>query len=131
MRKEVEEEVNKLKSQLGQYSDSGTGGDDEILKLQKALEDKVHKKKKLEEEIIILRSQMLQLTFEADQGGKVYKELNQAQLSPGTKESSKVLLFDDFMAKIADFNLTNQSSDTTARLHLTRVLGTFGYHAPE
>ncbi|KAG7961697.1 hypothetical protein I3843_09G028800 [Carya illinoinensis] len=45
--------------------------------------------------------------------------------------SSNVLLFDDFMAKIADFNLSNQSSDTAARLHSTRVLGTFGYHAPE
>ncbi|KAF3442664.1 hypothetical protein FNV43_RR16580 [Rhamnella rubrinervis] len=33
--------------------------------------------------------------------------------------------------KVADFNLTNQSSDTAARLHSTRVLGTFGYHAPE
>ncbi|KAI3995565.1 hypothetical protein MKX01_023310 [Papaver californicum] len=45
--------------------------------------------------------------------------------------SSNVLLFDDFTAKIADFNLTNQSPDTAARLHSTRVLGTFGYHAPE
>ncbi|KAK4481740.1 hypothetical protein RD792_012650 [Penstemon davidsonii] len=45
--------------------------------------------------------------------------------------SSNVLLFDDFLAKIADFSLTNQSSDTAARLHSTRVLGTFGYHAPE
>ncbi|XVF31815.1 hypothetical protein REPUB_Repub17cG0026000 [Reevesia pubescens] len=67
MRKEAEYEVNKLKSQLGQYPDSGAGGDDEILKLQKALEDEVHQEKKLEEEIIIRRSQMLQLTFEADQ----------------------------------------------------------------
>ncbi|GAV57286.1 Pkinase_Tyr domain-containing protein [Cephalotus follicularis] len=45
--------------------------------------------------------------------------------------SSNVLLFDDFIAKIADFSLTNQSSDSAARLHSTRVLGTFGYHAPE
>ncbi|XP_022746908.1 probable protein kinase At2g41970 isoform X3 [Durio zibethinus] len=45
--------------------------------------------------------------------------------------SSNVLLFDDFLAKIADFSLANQSSDTAARLHSTRVLGTFGYHAPE
>ncbi|KAL5995420.1 hypothetical protein ACLOJK_025480 [Asimina triloba] len=45
--------------------------------------------------------------------------------------SSNVLLFDDFNTKIADFNLTNQSPDTAARLHSTRVLGTFGYHAPE
>ncbi|XWS32307.1 hypothetical protein CRYUN_Cryun23aG0148400 [Craigia yunnanensis] len=67
MRKEAEEEVNKLKSQLGQSTDSGAGGDAEILKLRKALEDEVHQKRKLEEEIIILRSQMLRLTFEADQ----------------------------------------------------------------
>ncbi|XVF33480.1 hypothetical protein REPUB_Repub17cG0172100 [Reevesia pubescens] len=67
MRKEAEDEVNKLKSQLGQCTDSGAGGLAEILKLQKALEDEVHQKKKLEEEIIIIRSQMLQLTFEADQ----------------------------------------------------------------
>lgn len=45
--------------------------------------------------------------------------------------SSNVLLFDDFKAKIADFNLSNQAPDMAARLHSTRVLGTFGYHAPE
>jgi pto-interacting protein 1 len=45
--------------------------------------------------------------------------------------SSNVLLFEDFRAKIADFNLSNQSPDMAARLHSTRVLGTFGYHAPE
>ncbi|MBA0583194.1 hypothetical protein Gorai_014063, partial [Gossypium raimondii] len=67
MRKEAQEEVNKLKSQLGQCPDSGEGGGSEILKLQKALADEVRQKKKLEEEMIILRSQMLQLTFEADQ----------------------------------------------------------------
>ncbi|CAL9209180.1 unnamed protein product [Musa hybrid cultivar] len=45
--------------------------------------------------------------------------------------SSNVLLFEDFRAKIADFNLSNQAPDMAARLHSTRVLGTFGYHAPE
>lgn len=45
--------------------------------------------------------------------------------------SSNVLLFDDFKAKIADFNLSNQAPDMAARLHSTRVLGTFGYHAPD
>lgn len=45
--------------------------------------------------------------------------------------SSNVLLMDDFRAKIADFNLSNQPPDMAARLHSTRVLGTFGYHAPE
>ncbi|XP_039050904.1 PTI1-like tyrosine-protein kinase 3 isoform X2 [Hibiscus syriacus] len=37
----------------------------------------------------------------------------------------------DWMHRIADFNLSNQSPDMAARLHSTRVLGTFGYHAPE
>lgn len=45
--------------------------------------------------------------------------------------SSNVLIFEDYKAKIADFNLSNQSPDMAARLHSTRVLGTFGYHAPE
>ncbi|XP_057476505.1 pto-interacting protein 1 [Actinidia eriantha] len=46
-------------------------------------------------------------------------------------KSSNVLLFDDDIAKIADFDLSNQAPDMAARLHSTRVLGTFGYHAPE
>ncbi|KAJ7522131.1 hypothetical protein O6H91_19G085100 [Diphasiastrum complanatum] len=46
-------------------------------------------------------------------------------------KSSNVLLFDDYAAKIADFNPSNQAPDMAARLHSTRVLGTFGYHAPE
>lgn len=36
-------------------------------KLHKTLEDETLQKRKLEEEIVILRSQLLQLTFEADQ----------------------------------------------------------------
>ncbi|XP_040380335.1 probable receptor-like protein kinase At2g47060 [Oryza brachyantha] len=46
-------------------------------------------------------------------------------------KSSNVLLFDDDVAKIADFDFSNQAPDMAARLHSTRVLGTFGYHAPE
>ncbi|KAK9698648.1 hypothetical protein RND81_08G120500 [Saponaria officinalis] len=46
-------------------------------------------------------------------------------------KSSNVLLFDDYVAKIGDFDLSNQAPDMAARLHSTRVLGTFGYHAPE
>lgn len=45
--------------------------------------------------------------------------------------SSNVLLFEGYKAKVSDFNLSNQSPDMAARLHSTRVLGTFGYHAPE
>ncbi|CAI9770255.1 unnamed protein product [Fraxinus pennsylvanica] len=46
-------------------------------------------------------------------------------------KSSNVLIFDDDAAKIADFDLSNQATDKVARLHSTRVLGTFGYHAPD
>jgi pto-interacting protein 1 len=46
-------------------------------------------------------------------------------------KSSNVLLFDDDVAKIGDFDLSDQAPDMAARLHSTRVLGTFGYHAPE
>ncbi|XP_018832534.1 pto-interacting protein 1-like isoform X2 [Juglans regia] len=46
-------------------------------------------------------------------------------------KSSNILLFDDDVAKMSDFDLSNQASDMVARLHSTRVLGTFGYHAPE
>ncbi|KAA8542994.1 hypothetical protein F0562_021511 [Nyssa sinensis] len=46
-------------------------------------------------------------------------------------KSSNVLIFDDDVTKIADFDLSNQAPDMAARLHSTRVLGTFGYHAPE
>ena len=42
--------------------------------------------------------------------------------------SCNVLVFDDFTAKVADFNLSNQQS---VRLHSTRVLGGLGYQAPE
>ena len=46
-------------------------------------------------------------------------------------KSSNVLLFYDFDAKVADFSLSNQSPDQASKLHSTRVLGTFGYYAPE
>jgi pto-interacting protein 1 len=46
-------------------------------------------------------------------------------------KSSNVLLFDDDVAKMGDFDLSNQPPDMATHLHSTRVLGTFGYHAPE
>jgi pto-interacting protein 1 len=63
----------------------------------------------------------LEYLHEKDQGPIVHRDIR----------SSNVLLFEDYKAKIADFNLSNQSPDMAARLHSTRVLGTFGYHAPE
>ncbi|CAM8893536.1 unnamed protein product [Rhodiola kirilowii] len=45
--------------------------------------------------------------------------------------SSNVLLFDNHVAKIADFDLSNQSPDKAVRLRSTRFLLASGYHGPE
>lgn len=76
-------------------------------------------------------NQRVKIAYGAARGLEYLHERVQPPIVHRDVRSSNVLLFDDFLAKIADFNLSNQSSDTAARLHSTRVLGTFGYHAPE
>ncbi|KDP24647.1 hypothetical protein JCGZ_25563 [Jatropha curcas] len=76
-------------------------------------------------------NQRVKIAFGAAKGLEYLHEKCQPPVVHRDVRSSNVLLFDDFMAKIADFNLSSASSDTAARLHSTRVLGTFGYHAPE
>ncbi|PQQ19302.1 hypothetical protein Pyn_07074 [Prunus yedoensis var. nudiflora] len=75
--------------------------------------------------------QRVRIAVDAARGLEYLHEKVQPAIIHRDIRSSNVLLFEDFKAKIADFNLSNQAPDMAARLHSTRVLGTFGYHAPE
>ncbi|KAG0470604.1 hypothetical protein HPP92_017304 [Vanilla planifolia] len=76
-------------------------------------------------------AQRVKIAVGAAKGLEYLHEKAQPQVIHRDIKSSNILLFDDDMAKVADFDLSNQSPDMAARLHSTRVLGTFGYHAPE
>ncbi|KAK9053681.1 hypothetical protein SSX86_024755 [Deinandra increscens subsp. villosa] len=75
-------------------------------------------------------AQRAKIAYGAARGLEYLHEKVQPPIIHRDIRSSNILLFNDFHSKIADFNLSNPS-DTAAHLHSTRVLGTFGYHAPE
>ncbi|KAK1632306.1 hypothetical protein QYE76_006621 [Lolium multiflorum] len=75
--------------------------------------------------------QRVKIAIDAAKGIEYLHEKVQPSIVHRDIRSSNVLLFEDYRAKLADFNLSNQSADMAARLHSTRVLGSFGYHAPE
>ncbi|KAG6467224.1 hypothetical protein ZIOFF_074911 [Zingiber officinale] len=66
-RQSIEDEVNKLKSEVSHWKHLEEVGNAEILKLRKMLESEASQKQKLEEEIAMLKSQLLQLSFQADE----------------------------------------------------------------
>ncbi|KAK2459185.1 Protein kinase superfamily protein [Trifolium repens] len=75
--------------------------------------------------------QRVRIAVDAARGLEYLHEKVQPSIIHRDIRSSNVLIFEDYRAKVADFNLSNQAPDMAARLHSTRVLGTFGYHAPE
>ncbi|XP_073007271.1 PTI1-like tyrosine-protein kinase 1 [Typha latifolia] len=75
--------------------------------------------------------QRVRIALDAAKGLEYLHEKIQPSIIHKDIRSSNVLIFEDFSAKIADFNLFNQSPDMAARLQSTRILGTFGYQAPE
>lgn len=76
-------------------------------------------------------AQRVKIAYGAAKGLEYIHEKIQPPIVHCGVRSNNVLVFDDFESKIADFSLSNLNSENTARLHSTRVLGTFGYHAPE
>ncbi|XP_050237860.1 kinesin-like protein KIN-UB isoform X2 [Mercurialis annua] len=80
LRRVAEEEVNKFRSQLESFM---VGGDSEIVKLHKILEEEAREKNKLEEQIVILQSQLLQLSLEAEQTRRVLDRVGSGNAYPG------------------------------------------------
>ncbi|PKI76447.1 hypothetical protein CRG98_003167 [Punica granatum] len=76
-------------------------------------------------------AQRVKIAVGAARGLEFLHEKTQPPIIHRDIKSTNVLIFEDDVAKIGDFDLSNQAPDMAARLHSTRVLGTFGYHAPE
>ncbi|KAK4787788.1 hypothetical protein SAY86_011621 [Trapa natans] len=99
-----------------------------------SLHDILHGRKGLkgaEPGAVLSWAQRVKIAVGAARGLEYLHEKVQPRIVHRDIKSSNVLIFDDDVAKIGDFDLSNQSPDMAARLHSTRVLGTFGYHAPE
>ncbi|XP_042424715.1 pto-interacting protein 1-like isoform X1 [Zingiber officinale] len=99
-----------------------------------SLHDILHGRKGVEgakPDTILPWAERVKIAVGAAKGLEYLHEKAQPRVIHRDIKSSNVLLFEDYVAKIGDFDISNQSPDMAARLQSTRVLGTFGYHAPE
>ncbi|KAL6606258.1 hypothetical protein ACP70R_041911 [Stipagrostis hirtigluma subsp. patula] len=67
LRQSFEDEANDLKNQVSHWKKLEATATAEVVKLRKMLDTEASQKKKLEEEIGVLRSQLLQMSLEADE----------------------------------------------------------------
>lgn len=96
-----------------------------------SLHDILHGVKGAQPGPVLSWAQRVKIAVGAAKGLEYLHEKAQPSIVHRDIKSSNVLIFDDDVAKIADFGLSNEAPDNASRLHSTRVLGTFGYHAPE
>ncbi|CAN6215224.1 unnamed protein product [Urochloa humidicola] len=67
LRQSAEDEANDLKNQVSHWKKLEATATAEVVKLRKMLDNEASQKEKLEEEIGVLRSQLLQMSMEADE----------------------------------------------------------------
>ncbi|KAL3645606.1 hypothetical protein CASFOL_010786 [Castilleja foliolosa] len=138
LRKAAEAEVDNLKNQMSQWKTTEAARNAELLKLRATLDDEVRQKAKLEEEIQMLQSQLLQISFEADESRRnldrdvsgnvpssldsLIPQVNHQQLrhSGDGEKTSMVKLFEQVgLNKILSLL---ESEDADVRIHAVKVV---------
>lgn len=75
--------------------------------------------------------QRAQIALDAARGLEYLHDKVQPAITHKDVRSTNVLLFEDFRAKIADYNMFSQAADMARLNRSTHTLGSFGYQAPE
>ncbi|GFP86470.1 armadillo repeat-containing kinesin-like protein 3 [Phtheirospermum japonicum] len=138
LRKAAEAEVDNLKNQMSQWKTTEAARNAELLKLRAMLEDEECQKAKLEEEIQMLQSQLLQISSEADESRRnldrgvsgnvpssldsLIPQVNHQQLrdSGDGEKASMVKLFEQVgLHKILSLL---ESEDADVRIHAVKVV---------
>ncbi|CAL9095994.1 unnamed protein product [Musa textilis] len=96
-----------------------------------SLHDILHGENSAESGLLLDWTQRLRIALDAAKGLQYLHKEVQPPIIHCDIKSSNVLLFEGFKAKIANYNLLNQSSDVVTRLRSVRASGTSVYHAPE